>query len=211
MSLVIVREILEREHNRESFAKLIGRYYPTTDERFKDIMRAYGIAKEAFHDKTRESGERYFEHLRAVALILIEYMRVSDHDMIVTALLHDIVEDFPEKWFYDRLTKEFNETVSGLTWWLTKPPIDDFGSKTDRDRHYHHQLLFRAPRKALVIKLPDRLHNLLTMWDVTPEKRARKITETEDFYLPLAVREGILIHEIETALDQLKNGHVPHG
>lgn len=206
MPLKAVRTLLEREHSRESFAKLIGRYYPTTDARYKDIMRAYHVAKEAFHDKYRAGGDLYFEHLRAVALIMIEHLRVFDHDLIITCLLHDIVEDV-DGWTYDRIGKEFNDTVSGYVWWISKPDEAEFGSKTDRDRHYHHQLLFRAPRKVMLVKLPDRLHNLLTMWDVSEDKRLRKITETEDFYLPIAVRENILIHEIEAALDELKNGN----
>ncbi len=210
MPLEAVRTLLEREHSRESFAKLIGRYYPTTDVRYKDIMRAYHIAKDAFHDKYREGGDQYFEHLRAVALIMIEHLRVFDHNLIITGLLHDIVEDVSDEWNYDRLIKEFNETVSGYVWWLSKPKLSEFKSKVERDRFYHHQLLFRAPREVLIVKLPDRLHNLLTMWDVSGDKRQRKIAETEDFYLPLAVREDILIHEIEAAIDELKNGNGQH-
>lgn len=208
MSSQAVRELLQKEHNRDSFAKLIGKFYPKTDIRYKDIIRAYSVAKDAFRHIPRDGGDRYFEHLRAVALILIEYLFVHDHQMIVAALLHDIVEDIGE-WNFDRLTNEFGERVSELVWWVTKPKEAEFKNKAERDRHYHQQLHERAPRDAIVIKLADRLHNLVTMWEVSPEKRERKILETENFYLPLAVREMILIHEIQAILNELKNGNAP--
>jgi (p)ppGpp synthase/HD superfamily hydrolase len=116
-----------------------------------------------------------------------------------------VIEDIPE-WDFVRLSSEFGKRVAELVWWVTKPKPDKFRDKEDRNRFYHQQLHERAPREALIIKLADRLHNLATMWEVTPEKRERKIQETENFYFPLAVREIILIHEIEAALDVLKSG-----
>lgn len=210
MSLELVKYLLLREHNSESFATLIGKFYPKTDVRYKDIMRAYRCAKDAFRHVSRDGGERYFEHLRAVALILIEHLRVHDHQMIVAALLHDIVEDI-EEWNFDRLNTEFGDHVSELVWWVTKPNVSGFKNKLDRDRYYNQQLHERAPRDAIIVKLADRLHNLVTMWEVTKAKRERKIAETENFYLPLAVREKILIHEIEAVLDELRNGKNPNG
>lgn len=209
MSLSLVRRLLKREHDTESFAKLIGRYYPKFDFRYELIMRAYCTVEDAFAGKFRENGERYFEHLRAVVLILIEHLRVHDHELIVAALLHDIVEDIPT-WSYDRVVREYGMRIANLVWWLTKPAVDDeFEDEAERDRHYNEQMHQRAPRDVVVIKLADRLHNLVTMWDVSAAKRKRKIIETESFYLPIAVRETVLIHEIEEVLDELKNGHKP--
>ncbi len=208
MSLRLVKMLLKKEHSSTSFAELIGKYYPQYDERYRLIIRAYCTAEDAFRHRQRESGDRYFEHLRAVALILIEHLRVRDHELIVVALLHDIVEDI-EGWTHRRVAFEFSERISNFVWWLTKPKVEDFRSEAERDRHYNEQLHERAPREVIIVKLADRLHNLVTMWDVSEEKRQRKILETENFYLPLAVREMVLIHEIESILNELKTGHKP--
>jgi GTP pyrophosphokinase len=208
MSLQLVKRLLRREHNNATFAELIDKYYSRYDARYRMIMQAYCAAEDAFASTYREGGDKYFEHLRAVALILIEYLRVRDHELIVVALLHDIVEDI-DGWTYERISREYTERVSVLVWWLTKPSVAHFKNEAERDRHYHQQLHEGAPREAIIVKLADRLHNLVTMWDVSSEKRSRKISETESFYLPLAVREMVLIHEIEAILDELKNGHKP--
>ncbi len=208
MSLRLVKQLLRKEHNSASFAELIGRYFPPHDDRYRMIMRAYCTAEDAFKTKQRDNGDRYFEHLRAVALILIEHLRVRDYELIVAALLHDIVEDIAE-WSYERVAREFNERIANLVWWLSKPNVAGFSNEAERDRHYNEQIHERAPREVVIVKLADRLHNLVTMWDVSEEKRTRKIAETENFYLPLAVREMVLIHETESILNELKNGHTP--
>ena len=203
MTLVRVRECIQNHKDRESFMSIVLRYYPPDDERFKRIEKAYHIAKNEFRDKRRDDGERYFEHLRSVALILMVYLRIRDTDVIIAALLHDIVEDIPG-WNYDRVRDIFGTNVATLIWYVTKPKVEEFGGdKRERDRRYHENFL-HAPRKAIIIKLADRLHNLLTLWNGDPEKRKRKIQETQDFYLALAERECVLIHEIEDALRELQ-------
>jgi GTP pyrophosphokinase len=129
-------------------------------------------------------------------------MRVRDANIIAAALLHDIVEDI-QNWSQDRVTTEFNQAVGELVWWVSKPSLTLFkGDKEARNRMYH-QNLTRAPRAALLIKLADRLHNLLTMWGCDEEKQRRKVVETQDFYLPLAEKEFALIHELEAAINEL--------
>ena len=82
--------------NRESFFRRIALLFPVSDFRYKIIERAYDTAKDAFCNEVRDGNERYFEHLRGVTLILIEHLRVRDHELIVSALLHDIAEDIPK-------------------------------------------------------------------------------------------------------------------
>jgi len=191
------------DEHKGAFLRRVDRLFPTTDHRHLNIMKAYEIAKAAFRSKFRDDGvERYFEHLRFVALIVIDILRVRDPDVIVAALLHDIVEDIPE-WTFERVRLEFGVRVAGLVWWVTKPPAEEYASKAERDRSYHRRF-DRAPREAVLIKLADRLHNLCTLWSVEEKKRSRKISETEDFYLSLAEREICLIHEIEEALAELR-------
>jgi GTP pyrophosphokinase len=203
MTLARVRECIENHKDHRSFMGIVLRYYPPDDVRFKRIEKAYHIAECEFDGKKRDGGDRYFEHLRSVALIVMVHLRVRDTDIIVAALLHDIVEDIPG-WTYDRIRDTFGVDVAKILWYVTKPSVTEFeGDKRERDRRYHENFL-HAPREAIMVKLADRLHNLLTLWETDHEKRLRKIQETQDFYLALAEKECVLIHEIEDALRELQ-------
>lgn len=158
-----VRQLLKTHVDRDHFFRLVARRFPEHSVEYQLIVKAYDTAKDAFRGRTREgNGERYFEHLRAVALIVMEYLRVSDANVIAAALLHDLPEDIVG-WGQDRMAREFNAEVAQYVWWVTKPELEDGESKEERNRRYHENLR-RAPRKALIVKLADRLHNLLDMW-----------------------------------------------
>ena len=194
---------LSAAENRKSFFKRIAFCYPSSDYRYKAIERAYNCAKDAFRGISREGGPRYFEHIRAVALILIVYLRVTDYRIIIAALLHDIVEDIPS-WTIERVRNEFGDEVAVLVDFLTKPALKDFVSEQERDEVYHSRFRF-APREFFLLKLSDRLHNLLTLDACSKEKQLRKIEETRRHYLPYAETHLILLHEIEEAIEDIEN------
>lgn len=195
-------EFLTEAENRESFFKRISYFFPTLDPRYKEIERAYNVAKDAFRGKYRDDAKtRYFEHIRSVVLILIDYLRVKNHHVIIAGLLHDIVEDVPS-WTVERVRLEFGEEVALLVDYMTKPEKTN-ASKKERDAIYHFR--FRsAPREFFLIKLSDRLHNVLTLWNCTLEKRKRKIEETQVYYLPYAEDHMILYHELLEAISFLE-------
>ena len=189
---------LSAAENRESFFRRIALIFPESDDRYQAILRAYNDAKDAFRGKPREDGQRYFEHLRAVALILIDYMRIDDHELIIAALLHDIVEDIPS-WTIGRVREGYGNRVAKLVDYLTKPAKSHYPNKEERISVYHRRFR-KAPREFFLIKLSDRLHNLLTLAACPPEKRARKIAETKEHYVHYAELHFFLLHEIEEAL-----------
>ena len=188
--------------NYDTFFRRIAEIFPETDPRYRLIERAYQTAKDEFGKRNifRSDGTRYFEHLRAVALILIVYLRVRDAEMIAAALLHDLVEDLRPVWTVARVRREFGDRVAELVYWLTKPQFGKrFRTEAEVDRKYH-RMLQDAPRDAVIIKLADRLHNLITLWKQRRERMRAKISETRDFILPLAEKHLVLIHEIEDVL-----------
>ncbi len=208
MYLEKVRAVFASHTDKKSFFSIVGNFYPPDSWQYKLIERAYDVAEREFVGVFRDGGERYFEHLRCVALIIMVYLRIRDPHIICSALLHDIIEDI-KGWSYERLRAEFGQEIAEIVWWVTKPPIQNFGgSKTARNRRYRENL-YHAIRAAVILKLADRLHNLLTSWETTAEKRERKILETVDFFLVLAERETILIYELEEIIDELRNGKKP--
>ncbi len=197
--LAKIRDILAKYPDRAAFFAIVGKFYPKFSPEHQLIEKAYKVAKEAFRGKVREGGERYFEHLRAVALILILYLRVRDANVIAAALLHDIMEDI-DGWSQELIALTFNQKVAELVFWVSKDDSELYGGdKEERNREYHRKLDI-AVREAILIKLADRLHNVITLWATDEDKQRRKVRETQDFYLPLAEKHTVLIHELEAAL-----------
>ncbi len=193
---------LAAAENRETFFRRVAEFFSVTDFRYGEIERAYNYMKDGFRGKYREGGERYFEHIRANVLILIDYLRVKNHKLIIAEIMHDAVEDLPS-WTIERVRHEFGDTVAWLVDYMTKPSKVDFPDKHVRDWVYHRRFE-QAPRDFFKLKMPDRLHNLLTLDSCSKEKLLRKIAETRAHYLPYAERELILIHEMEEVISILE-------
>lgn len=195
---------LKSAETKETFFKRIAQFLPPLDPRFKMIERAYEAAKDAHRGVLRSDGTRYFEHVRAVTLIIIEYLRVRDVSLIIAALLHDVVED-NHTWTIERVRAEFGEREALLVQYLTKPNLREVSSERDRDRIYHARFAF-APRDFFLIKLPDRFHNLITLRKRSAKKRLNKIRETRRHYMPCAEKHLILFHELTKVLQLLEQG-----
>jgi|GEM_PF-1460123 len=172
--------------NRERFFELLNHLSPIDREK---VVVAYWLAKNAQRGQTRDGGERYFEHVRGVALLLIEN-GYSDAEIIIKALLHDLIEDTetPFSIIIMLFGKEVFESLLLLS--KNEPVFDESGTVIRRiklsDEVYYGNLVGAAQSDRLV-KCADRLHNLLSM-GVWP--RLRQIPyaiHTEKFALPLAM------------------------
>ena len=196
-----LRPLLDRAETKERFLARIGENWPSTSTSYRLIGGAYDAAQRTFRAKKRDSGDGYFAaHLRASALFALVHLRVRDPDILSAILLHDNIEDFPDEWNFERIVAEFNKEIAELVYWVTKPSSNG-GTLTDAevDRRYHRRLM-RAPRAAMFVKLPERLHNIITIWSQPEDKIRRKISETQDFIVPLTEMHHILIHEFEDVL-----------
>jgi len=196
---------LARAENHRTFFDRVGEIFPPTDERYKLIEKAYETARKEFREVKRDTGEPYMSHLRSVSLIILVDLRNRNANIIAGGLLHDLVEDIPG-WSRERIHQEFNENVAELVWWVTKPSGPRFKTPEEIDRKYHRKLA-DAPRDAAIIKLADRLHNLVMLWGQDVERMHRKVSETRDFILPLAEKHGVLIHELEAVLSLIEERH----
>lgn len=192
--LAKIRQIFAMAPDREAFFQRISHFYPESDHRYRVIEKAYNLAKDEFREVHRDTGERYFEHLRCSTLILIDWLYVEDWRLIAAELLHDLVEDRPA-WTVERVRQEFGEEISQMIDWMTKRKID---GQEDFRR------LPNAPRSFWLKKLSDRLHNLMTLWGCSFDKIERKIKETREVFLPYARKHQILAHEIEEAIEELE-------
>ena len=172
-----------RHENRESFMARLRLKIKPGD--FKILDFAYDLAKYGHRQQFRDSGARYFEHVRETAIILIEELGITDLDIIIAALLHDMLEDSFLLTF-ERIEIIFGTRVADLVSAVTKPKKNDpaFSSNEERHQWYFDQIR-NASVEIKLIKLADRLHNMRTIEFCAPEKIGRKIQETIDVYLPL--------------------------
>ncbi len=168
-------------------AAIVRAYNPNAD--FERLDAAYEYGRRMHDGQKRHSGEEYFMHPVAVAAILAE-QRLDD-DTVITALLHDTLEDTGST--YTELTERFGlgvaELVNGVTN-LTNLQLSSHQTKQAEN----FRKLFMAMSKdmrVILVKLADRLHNMRTIKHMKPEKQVKKARETMEIYAPLAGRMGM--------------------
>ena len=173
-------------------------YDPTADE--DALNRAYVFAMKAHGSQKRASGDLYFSHPLEVAGILTG-MRL-DTATIITALLHDTIEDTDVT--LDEIDSMFGEGIARLVDGVTKLTRLELQSDQTRQAENFRKLLLAMSEdiRVLLVKLADRLHNMRTLHFVKDEtKRWRVANETMDIFAPLAERIGT--REIKDELEDL--------
>lgn len=121
----------------------------------RSVRRAFEFAEAKLAGKTRgQHGELALWHSVRVAQVLYEVFAVRRRHLLVTALLHDLLEDSDTD--YDEIEKEFGEQVADSVVLLTKPK---FYPKPQRKEIYESALL-AADDEVLLIKLADLYDNL---------------------------------------------------
>src|SRR5581483_10611746 len=163
-------------------------YDPQADEAL--LNKAYVYAMTAHGKQFRASGDPYFAHPLEVAAILTELK--LDVPTIVTALLHDTIEDTLVT--FDDVKKNFGEEIANLVDGVTKlSQLELFSERTKQAENFRKLMLaITSDIRVLLVKLADRLHNMRTLGFIkSPEKRRRIAQETQDIYAPLAGRIGM--------------------
>ncbi|MCC6954921.1 MAG: bifunctional (p)ppGpp synthetase/guanosine-3',5'-bis(diphosphate) 3'-pyrophosphohydrolase [Deltaproteobacteria bacterium] len=139
--------------------------------------------------QTRASGEPYVSHLTEVAALATK-LRL-DVPSIVTALLHDTVEDTDVT--LDDLKRDFGADVAQLVDGVTKLNQINFSSRVEAQAESFRKMLLAMARdiRVLLVKLCDRVHNMRTLEFLSEARQTRIAQETLDIYAPLAHRLGI--------------------
>jgi GTP diphosphokinase / guanosine-3',5'-bis(diphosphate) 3'-diphosphatase len=154
------------------------------------IDDAYGIAFAAHEAQKRDNGEPYITHPLAVATILAGYR--LDSSSIITALLHDVIEDTSVT--LATVQKRFGAEVAGLVDGVTKLTRLELQSDRTKQAENFRKLVLAMSKdiRVLIVKLADRLHNMRTIGAVSTIVRRQRIArETMEIYAPLAERIGM--------------------
>jgi GTP pyrophosphokinase len=173
-------------------------YDPGADE--DALNRAYVFAMKAHGSQKRASGDPYFSHPIEVAGILTDLK--LDDSSIITALLHDVVEDTAAT--LEDVESMFGKDIARLVDGVTKLGRLELQSEETKHAENFRKLLVAMSEdiRVLLVKLADRLHNMQTLHFIaSPEKRRRIARETMDIYAPLAERIGM--HGFKDQLEDL--------
>lgn len=163
------------------------------------LKQAYIVAREAHDGQMRSSGEPYITHPVAVALHLAKMH--LDHETLMAALLHDVIEDTPVT--KDELSELFGHTVAELVEGVSKLDKLKFDNKEEMQAENFRKMILAMVQdiRVILIKLADRTHNMRTLGALRPDKRRRIARETLEIYAPIANRLGM--HDIKNELEVL--------
>ncbi|WP_135450774.1 MULTISPECIES: RelA/SpoT family protein [Tabrizicola] len=171
----------------EDLIALVRNYNPRCNADL--IRKAYAYGLKMHEGQFRKSGEPYFTHPVAVAAILTE-QRLDDAT-IITALLHDTIEDTRST--YSEIAALFGEEIAELVDGVTKLTNLQLSSAGSQQAENFRKLFMAMSRdlRVILVKLGDRLHNMRTIKSMSPEKQAQKARETMEIFAPLAGRMGM--------------------
>jgi len=166
------------KENRKAFFKRLEPFMAPSE--LLRVELAYTLAKFGHRAQTRKeiddvgNNVRYFEHPRRVALILIDEVKVVSPELVISALIHDGIEDTRD------LTPAmiehcFGADVARIVKTLSKSPkegyLDRFNMSTDW--------------RSYVVKACDRLDNLRSLGPMPKEFVLKQLDETRSKYYPL--------------------------
>ncbi|MBF0752525.1 MULTISPECIES: bifunctional GTP diphosphokinase/guanosine-3',5'-bis pyrophosphate 3'-pyrophosphohydrolase [unclassified Pasteurella] len=177
--------------------RIIQGYLPA--DKIELVKRAFMIARDGHEGQFRSSGEPYITHPVAVASIIAQMH--LDHEAVMAALLHDVIEDTP--YTETQLRAEFGTSVAEIVDGVSKLDKLKFRTRQEAQVENFRKMILAMTRdiRVVLIKLADRTHNMRTLGALRPDKRRRIAKETLEIYCPLAHRLGI--EHIKNELEDL--------
>ncbi len=166
---------------------MLNTYLPP--EQVNTIKRAYYYAEQAHYGQARRTGEPYVTHPLAVATVLARMH--MDHESIMAALLHDVIEDTGVS--KEDIRTQFGEEVADLVDGVSKLTHVEFDSAEIKQAENFQKMALAMARdiRVILVKLADRLHNMRTLGALKPAAKKRIANETLDIYAPIATRLGM--------------------
>jgi guanosine-3',5'-bis(diphosphate) 3'-pyrophosphohydrolase len=150
------------------------------------LAQAVQFATAHHGDQRRKTGVPYLEHLLEAVQILVEGAGVSSPEVLVAAVLHDVVEDTPCTLADVRAA--FGPRAAELVGWVTIP-APGHGEDSSAAREAYLRGLRDAPRDAVLVKLADRMSNVQTLRNLPPDRQRAYYAQTVTYIIPLAAGE----------------------
>ena len=183
-------------HTIESLTETLREYL--APDQVALVRDAYDYAEGAHRGQYRRTGHSYITHPLAVASILAE-MRM-DHETLMAALLHDVIEDtgIGKATLAEQFGPQVAEIVDGVSKLTT---IFQSRAEAQAENFQKMAMAMAKDLRVILVKLADRLHNMRTLGIMSRQKRERIARETLDFYAPIANRFGM--HQLKVEFENL--------
>lgn len=187
--------------------RFFEKLHQLSESDLQKVIVAYWLAKDVHRTQFRDGGERYFEHVRGVALLLIQHGYQSA-EILVRAFLHDLIEDTATPFWF--ITSQFGEVMlESLKTLSKKVPV--FNPRNGQvlmrllveDSVYYANLMAASENDRLV-KCADRLHNLRSMSPWPKDKQVEYAHHTQQFVIPLArITSSVFAAELEVEVNKV--------
>lgn len=158
------------------------------------VIKAFCEAEKAHRGQMRASGDPYLQHCLETAVLLA--LIGANSTVVAAGLLHDSLDD--AFLTYDYIFGMFGAGVADLVEGVSKlshlsklARDNNTASKSVEADRLHTMFLAMADARAVLIKLADRLHNMMTLDALPVAKQQRFAKETLEIFAPLANRLGI--------------------
>ncbi|CAA6664649.1 unnamed protein product [Spirodela intermedia] len=158
------------------------------------VLKAFYEAEKAHRGQMRASGDPYLQHCVETAVLLATVG--ASPTVVAAGLLHDTLDDSFMN--YDYIFRTFGAKIADLVEGVSKlshlsklARENNTANKTVEADRLHTMFLAMADARAVLIKLADRLHNMMTLDALPMVKQQRFAKETSEIFVPLANRLGI--------------------
>jgi GTP pyrophosphokinase len=156
----------------------------------EDFLReVYEFSAAMHRDQKRQSGEPYLTHPLYVAYLLAQFR--ADQTSVAVGLLHDVLEDTLTT--PGVLIEKYGAEIAGLVDSVTKISQHEYVRRDQAQAETFRKLILASIKdiRVILVKLADRLHNMMTLEHMDPEARQRISRETLEIYAPIAHRLGM--------------------
>lgn len=180
-----------------------------TEESQIALRKALDVAWENHQGQFRDEGPLYVIHPIRMANILIKELEINNPDLLIAALLHDVVEDGEIR--LDEINKEFGTKIFKLVKNLTRErPLNETEEEKRINKKKKFEKLMTADLDTRLVKTADLLDNVRS-WPFIPKEHKSKLKfprwfkEAENYYLPMAKKtDKRLYHALKLAFDFVK-------
>jgi (p)ppGpp synthase/HD superfamily hydrolase len=162
---------------------------------YRTLLSAAAFAARAHHGQMRkDKATPYVSHVFRVCLVVRDLFGFDDPRMLITALLHDTIEDTTTD--FDDIEKHYGPEIAHWVACLTKNKAmrDD-----EREADYIQRLL-AAPWQVHACKLADVFDNLMDLAQLPPERRPHSVERAEKYLAALRTRPAL---EVNKPLDMV--------
>ncbi len=153
------------------------------------LTEAYEFARERHGGKFHACGDPYIQHLLAVAFTLAS-MKL-DRETVIAGLLHGVLKENVAT--IAELERRFGQGVANIVDGATRITNVQYNSRLASQAENIRKLFLAmgADIRVLLVRLADRLQDMVTLAPAPEEVRRHVARETMDLYAPLASRLGI--------------------